>query len=100
MLLGPYEHRCNLLPWGESGAEVLEEVGSHFEARTATRFSSPANFEDAVSGAVLIPGVVLIPGSTTSLCRTRGNRRPWLEGGDARQLGDGESQQPAADLVR
>jgi len=71
VLLGPYEHRCNLLPWGESGAEVIEEVGSHFEARAATRFCNTTNFEDAVSGAELMIGAVLIPSSTTALCRTR-----------------------------
>ena len=43
--------------------EVLEKVGTHFEARAKTRFSNQANLEEAVCEADLIIGAVLIPGA-------------------------------------
>ena len=43
--------------------EVLEKVGTHFEARASTRFSSAANLEEAVCEADLVIGAVLIPGA-------------------------------------
>ncbi len=43
--------------------EVLEKVGTHFEARASTRFSNAANLRDAVCGADLVIGAVLIPGA-------------------------------------
>jgi alanine dehydrogenase len=44
--------------------EVLEKVGTHFEARASTRFSNKANLDDAVCDADLIIGAVLIPGAS------------------------------------
>ncbi|WP_415915287.1 FAD-dependent oxidoreductase [Qipengyuania flava] len=41
--------------------EVLEKVGTHFEARASTRFSNAANLYDAVTNADLVIGAVLIP---------------------------------------
>ena len=43
--------------------EVLEKVGTHFEARASTRFSSAANLEEAVCEADLVVGAVLVPGA-------------------------------------
>ncbi|GMM92026.1 alanine dehydrogenase [Qipengyuania sp. MTN3-11] len=43
--------------------DVLEKVGTHFEARASTRFSNKANLEEAVCEADLIIGAVLIPGA-------------------------------------
>ncbi len=43
--------------------EVLERVGTHFEARAKTRFSNRANLEEAVREADLVIGAVLIPGA-------------------------------------
>ncbi len=43
--------------------EVLEKVGTHFEARANTRFSNAANLYDAVTTADLVIGAVLIPGA-------------------------------------
>ncbi|MBN8831312.1 MAG: FAD-dependent oxidoreductase, partial [Sphingomonadales bacterium] len=42
--------------------EVLERLGTYFEARAKTRFSSKANLADAVAQADLVIGAVLIPG--------------------------------------
>lgn len=43
--------------------EVLERLGTYFEARAKTRFSNKANIADSVAGADLIIGAVLIPGA-------------------------------------
>lgn len=43
--------------------EVLERLGTHFEARAKTRFSSKANLADCVAQADLVIGAVLIPGA-------------------------------------
>ena len=50
--------------------EVLEKVGTHFEARASTRFSNAANLYDAVTTADLVIGAVLIPGAA-GRCRDR-----------------------------
>ena len=51
--------------------EVLERVGTHFEARASTRFSNQANLEEAVCEADLIIGAVLIPGAAAPRLITR-----------------------------
>ena len=51
--------------------EVLEKVGTHFEARAKTRFSNHANLEEAVCEADLIIGAVLIPGAAAPKLVTR-----------------------------
>ena len=51
--------------------EVLERVGTHFEARASTRFSNHANLEDAVCEADLVIGAVLIPGAAAPKLVTR-----------------------------
>ena len=51
--------------------EVLEKVGTHFEARASTRFSNRANLEEAVSEADLVIGAVLVPGAAAPKLVTR-----------------------------
>jgi alanine dehydrogenase len=51
--------------------EVLEKVGTHFEARASTQFSNRANLEEAVCEADLIIGAVLIPGAAAPKLVTR-----------------------------
>jgi len=51
--------------------EVLEKVGTHFEARASTRFSNEANLLDALSTADLVIGAVLIPGAAAPKLVTR-----------------------------
>ncbi|MBO6527599.1 alanine dehydrogenase, partial [Erythrobacter sp.] len=51
--------------------EVLEKVGTHFEARASTRFSNAANLYDAVCNADLVVGAVLIPGAAAPKLVTR-----------------------------
>lgn len=43
--------------------DVLEKVGTHFEARASTRFASKANLEEAVAEADMVVGAVLVPGA-------------------------------------
>ncbi|MFT5511254.1 MAG: alanine dehydrogenase [Hyphomicrobiaceae bacterium] len=43
--------------------EVLEKLGTHFEARAKTRFSNRANLAECVAEADLVIGAVLIPGA-------------------------------------
>jgi len=43
--------------------EVLEKLGTHFEARAKTRFSNRANLAESVAQADLVIGAVLIPGA-------------------------------------
>ncbi|WP_379548389.1 alanine dehydrogenase [Qipengyuania sp. DSG2-2] len=43
--------------------EVLEKVGTFFEARASTRFSNTTNLEDSLRQADLVIGAVLIPGA-------------------------------------
>ena len=51
--------------------DVLEKVGTHFESRASTRFSNAANLYDAVCGADLVIGAVLIPGAAAPKLVTR-----------------------------
>jgi len=43
--------------------EVLERLGTYFEARAKTRFSNQANLAECVAEADLVVGAVLIPGA-------------------------------------
>ncbi|MET0372004.1 MAG: alanine dehydrogenase [Sphingobium sp.] len=43
--------------------EVLEKLGTYFEARAKTRFSNRANLAECVADADLVIGAVLIPGA-------------------------------------
>jgi alanine dehydrogenase len=51
--------------------EVLEKVGTFFEARASTRFSNRANLLDSVCQADLVIGAVLIPGAAAPKLVTR-----------------------------
>ena len=60
--------------------EVLEKVGTHFEARAATRFSNAANLQDALSTADLVIGAVLIPGAAAPKLVTREQLKDMQQG--------------------
>jgi alanine dehydrogenase len=51
--------------------EVLERLGTYFEARAKTRFSNRANLADSVAEADLVIGAVLIPGAAAPKLVTR-----------------------------
>jgi alanine dehydrogenase len=59
--------------------EVLEKLGTYFEARAKTRFSNQANLAECVADADLVIGAVLIPGAAAPKLVTRamlGTMRP------------------------
>ena len=59
--------------------EVLERLGTYFEARAKTRFSNKANLAECVAEADLVVGAVLIPGAAAPKLVTRemlGTMRP------------------------
>ena len=60
--------------------EVLEKVGTHFEARASTRFSNAATLHDSVCNADLVIGAVLIPGAAAPKLVTRDMLRHMLPG--------------------
>jgi len=60
--------------------EVLEKVGTHFEARASTRFSNAANLYDAVTNADLVIGAVLIPGAAAPKLVTSDTLRDMQKG--------------------
>ena len=60
--------------------EVLEKVGTHFEARASTRFSNAANLYDAVTTADLVIGAVLIPGAAAPKLVTRETLKDMQKG--------------------
>jgi alanine dehydrogenase len=51
--------------------EVLEKLGTYFEARAKTRFSNQANLAECVADADLVIGAVLIPGAAAPKLVTR-----------------------------
>lgn len=51
--------------------DVLERVGTYFEARAKTRFSNQANLAECVAEADLVIGAVLIPGAEAPKLVTR-----------------------------
>jgi len=51
--------------------EVLEKLGTYFEARAKTRFSNKANLAECVAEADLVIGAVLIPGAAAPKLVTR-----------------------------
>lgn len=51
--------------------EVLERLGTYFEARAKTRFSNQANLAECVAEADLVVGAVLIPGAAAPKLVTR-----------------------------
>jgi alanine dehydrogenase len=52
--------------------EVLERLGTYFEARAKTRFSNKANLAQCVTEADLVIGAVLIPGAAAPKLVSRG----------------------------
>ena len=60
--------------------EVLERLGTYFEARAKTRFSNKANLADCVAQADLVIGAVLIPGAAAPKLVTKAMLRTMKPG--------------------
>jgi alanine dehydrogenase len=55
----------------DNNPEALDRLGTHFESRAKTRFSNRANIADAICGADLVIGAVLVPGAAAPKLVTR-----------------------------
>ena len=81
VLTGPYEHHSNLLPWRESGAEVIEIAEApgggpdldHLE-RALRR---PGRVIVAMSAAANVTGICADVGAVTALVKAQGATMVW-----------------------
>ena len=93
VLIGPYEHHSNILPWRESGAEVVEigEAASggpdldELERRLAA--AAPGRIRlGAFSVASNVTGIVTDPDPVTAVLRRHGALAVWDYAGGAPYL--------------
>ncbi|WP_315928713.1 aminotransferase class V-fold PLP-dependent enzyme [Mesorhizobium sp. SP-1A] len=82
ILIGPYEHHSNILPWRESGAEVLEiaEVASGGPdlAMLGEELRVPADLTVcAFSAASNVTGIVTDVAAVTRLAKAAGAKMVW-----------------------
>ncbi|GBQ26984.1 aminotransferase class V-fold PLP-dependent enzyme [Gluconacetobacter azotocaptans] len=84
VFIGPYEHHSNILPWRESGAEIVEipeaeqggpDLGALASALAA---AGPARLRvGAFSAASNVTGIVTEPDAVTALLKRHGARAVW-----------------------
>jgi len=90
VLLGPYEHHSNILPWRESGAEViaLDEApgGGPDRAQLARLLETDAPVICAFSAASNITGIVADVTGLTRQVKAAGARMVWDYAGGAPYL--------------
>lgn len=94
VLVGPYEHHSNLLPWRESGAEVIEiaeakEGGVDLEdlERILTEIADTSSLiVGAFSAASNVTGVCTDPAPVSRLIKAYGGRVLWDYAGGAPYL--------------
>lgn len=90
VIVGPYEHHSNLLPWRESGAEVVEIPeaaggGPDMAAlRAALAFDGP--LIGAFSAASNVTGIVTDVAAVTQMLKSAGARVLWDYAGGAPYL--------------
>jgi len=83
VIIGPYEHHSNILPWRESGAEVLEipeaaTGGPDLEVLEQTLRDAPGRLIiGAFSGASNVTGIVTDPDPVTRLLKRYGALAVW-----------------------
>lgn len=95
VLLGPYEHHSNILPWRESGAEVMEipeaEPGGIDLAALETALREQAatrrKIVGAFSAASNVTGVIADVSATTALLKRYGALAIWDFAGGGPYLG-------------
>ncbi|TRL35689.1 aminotransferase class V-fold PLP-dependent enzyme [Rhizobium straminoryzae] len=84
VLIGPYEHHSNILPWREAGADIIElpegpEGGPDREALTETLAAS-RGFDQVIcsfSAASNVTGIVTDVAAVTRLVKRAGARMIW-----------------------
>lgn len=105
VILGPFEHHSNLLPWRESGAEVIELgedlMGGPDRAELAHALASApkgARIICAFSAASNITGEVADVGALTRQVRAAGARMVWDYAGGGPYLPITMSPAPDAEI--
>lgn len=82
ILIGPYEHHSNILPWRESGAEVVEiaecSTGGPDLAALDEALKQPADLTVcAFSAASNVTGIVTDVAAVTSIAKAAGAKMVW-----------------------
>lgn len=84
VLIGPYEHHSNILPWRETGAEVIEIAearGGGVDmvdlARALDAAAGAARIVGSFSAASNVTGILTDVDTVTSLLRARGAVSVW-----------------------
>lgn len=106
VLTGPYEHHSNILPWRESGAEVVEipegpEGGPDLAALRAelARHSGADLVIGSFSAASNVTGIITDPDPVTRLLRAHGALAVWDYAGGGpylpMRMGQGETRKDA-----
>ncbi|SIS49838.1 Selenocysteine lyase/Cysteine desulfurase [Paracoccus saliphilus] len=90
VLIGPYEHHSNILPWRESGARVVEipeaQAGGPDLSAIRTELDRGGPIFGAFSAASNVTGVVTDVAAVTRLMKDRGAKILWDYAGGAPYL--------------
>jgi selenocysteine lyase/cysteine desulfurase len=93
VLIGPYEHHSNILPWRESGAEVVEIPEADAGGVDLTALSDVLAFHKdadqligAFSAASNVTGIITDPDPVTRLLKSHGALAIWDYAGGAPYL--------------
>ncbi|MFD1745472.1 aminotransferase class V-fold PLP-dependent enzyme [Rhizobium helianthi] len=84
VLLGPYEHHSNILPWRESGAEIVElpegpDGGPHPDA-LARQLAASSGYDRVIcsfSAASNVTGIIADVAGLTRIVKNAGARMIW-----------------------
>lgn len=105
VILGPYEHHSNILPWRESGAEVIEldeaaEGGPDRAAlaRALAEAPDPARTVCAFSAASNVTGVLADVAGLTRQVKEAGARMVWDYAGGGPYLPISMTPAPGAEI--
>ena len=82
VLIGPYEHHSNILPWRESGAEVVEipeaaTGGPDLDALADALARAPGRVIGTFSAASNVTGIIADVPAITAMLKTAGARVVW-----------------------
>ncbi|MFO0203497.1 MAG: aminotransferase class V-fold PLP-dependent enzyme, partial [Alphaproteobacteria bacterium] len=107
VLLGPYEHHSNILPWRESGAEVMEipEAGpggidlAALETALREQVATRRKIIGAFSAASNVTGVIADVSATTALLKRYGALAIWDFAGGGPYLGIDAQVGDGADAI-
>lgn len=103
VIIGPYEHHSNILPWRESGAEVIEIAegpdGGPDLARLGEALRQPAELTIcAFSAASNVTGIVTDVVAVTRLAKAAGARMVWDYAGAGPYLPIAMTPEPGVEI--